>query len=505
MKQDLANLDVTASDEIQPNAKRLIGALRQIGYSFEQAISDLIDNSINAEAENVLVRFVTSDNDIAQIVIADDGFGMTSEKLADAMKFGSDEEAAAESLGKYGMGLKLASLSHSQSVTVITKGQEDGNVSSRRWTLEGIKKGWKCDVINSEDAKDYYDKRKFPFSVKNKGTLLVWNDIDKLPASEKGLEDTLKKLRIKLKNHLGMCFHRFIEDGKLNIFIDAQIVDEDYNNIHDMVEPLNPFAYQVSGHPDYPKKFKGKIEGVGELILDAHIWPANSDNKNYKLGGRTSSRQGFYFYRNNRLIQIGGWNGVVQDENEPHGSLARVRIDLPAKYDGQFGLNVQKSAVIVPPSFVAGIVSSKSDDRDTFPNFRKKADTVYRKKDKGAQKLLPTVLGDGVPNSIKKLARNVLLEDGTKSKRIDFVWKHFESGDIFEIDPIAGQIFLNKAYRKALLRGENGSKSDLPFVKSLLFFLTRNDFNKVRMSSKRKEEFEVMNKVLVAAAKLEKG
>jgi len=505
MKQDLANLDVTTSDEILPNAKRLIGALRQIGYSFEQAISDLIDNSINAEAENVLVRFITSGNDIVSIVIADDGFGMSSGKLIDAMKFGSDEEAAAESLGKYGMGLKLASLSHSQSITVVTKSQEDGNVSSRRWTIEGIKKGWICDVIKDEDAKDYYEKRKFPFNIANKGTLLVWNDIDKLPTSEKGLEDTLKKLRIKLKNHLGMCFHRFIEDGKLNIFIDTQILDEDYNNIHDMVEPLNPFAYQATGHPEYPKKFKAKVEGVGELILDAHIWPANSDSKNYKLGGRTSSRQGFYFYRNDRLIQTGGWNSVVQDENEPHGSLARVRIDLPADYDGQFGLNVQKSAVIVPPSFVAGITTSKSDDRDTFPKFRSKADKVYRKKDKGAHKFLPAVMGDGMPNSISKLAKKVLLDEGQKCKHIDFIWKHFETGDIFSIDPIEGHIYLNKAYRKALLRGVNGSKSDLPFLKSILFFLTRNDFNKVRISSKRREEFEMINKVLVAAAKLEKG
>lgn len=505
MKQDLANLDVNTVEEVPPNAKRLVGALRQIGYSFEQAISDLIDNSINAKADNVLVRIITSGNEIVSVVIADDGFGMSPEKLVDAMKFGSDEEAAAKSLGKYGMGLKLASLSHAQSVSVITKGTGKGKECARRWTIEGIKKGWVCDVIKDDDAEKYYKSRRLPFSISKSGTLVVWNDIDKLPTSEKGLEDTLKKLRSKLKNHLGLCFHRFLEDGRLKIIIDVQVVDEEYNNIKDIVEPLNPFAYQISGHVEYPKKFKANIDGVGQLTLDAHIWPANSDSKNYKLGGKTSSRQGFYFYRNDRLIQVGGWNGVVQDENEPHGSLARVRIDLPSKYDGQFGLNVQKSAVIVPPTFYAGIKSAESNDRDTFSKFRKKADTIYRKKDKGAKKLLPPIIGSGVPNSISKLAKKAFLEEGEKSKHVDFIWQHFETGDIFAIEPVKGHIYLNKAYRKSLLRGLNGSKTDIPLIKTLIFFLTKDDFNKSRISAKRREEISMMNKVLVAAAKIEKG
>lgn len=191
MKQDLANLDTHSEDEIQPNAKRLIGALRQIGYSFEQAISDLIDNSINAKAKNVVVRIVTSKNKIISVVIADDGIGMKPSKLVDAMKFGSDEEASSGSLGKYGMGLKLASLSHSTSVIVVSKASN--SVSARRWTIEGIKKGWICDVIKEVDAIKFYNSRSYPFDVSSHGTLVIWNEIDKLPTSGKGLIDTLKK------------------------------------------------------------------------------------------------------------------------------------------------------------------------------------------------------------------------------------------------------------------------------------------------------------------------
>ena len=56
-----------------PNPRRMIQALRQIGYSLEQSIADLVDNSINAKAQNVLIRFVTEGEKISSIIVADDG------------------------------------------------------------------------------------------------------------------------------------------------------------------------------------------------------------------------------------------------------------------------------------------------------------------------------------------------------------------------------------------------------------------------------------------------
>src|SRR5208282_1396565 len=106
------------------------------------------------------------------------------------------------------------------------------------------------------------------------------------------------------------------------------------------VPPLNPFAYHAPGNPDYPKTFRTKIAQASTLSLEAHIWPPNSELPQYKLGNKAAARQGFYFYRNGRLIQSGGWNGLVQHDSEPHGSLARTRIDLPPELDGTFGLNV---------------------------------------------------------------------------------------------------------------------------------------------------------------------
>ena len=102
-------------------------------------------------------------------------------------------------------------------------------------------------------------------------------------------------LTVGLQNHLGLCFHRFLEDNRLTIYMDKQIACEDEHAIRATFDPLNPFGYRHSGSPGYPKMFKANIEGIGHLKAEAHIWPPNSELQEYKLGGRTASRQGFIF------------------------------------------------------------------------------------------------------------------------------------------------------------------------------------------------------------------
>lgn len=497
------DLKKRSSTKSLPNPKRMIEALRQIGYSLEQSIADLVDNSINADSQNVLIRFVTKGEKISSIIIADDGKGMSAAGLADAMKFGSGDEAAADSLGKYGMGLKLASLSFAQSLTVISRRAKATN--AMRWTIKGISSGWLYDILEEDAATAYFQSDWSGLDLSRHGTLVIWDNIDKLATGDKGLKKTLRSIRTRLSNHLGLCFHRFIEDDALNVFVDVQESGEMNHRIRDEILALNPFKYPVSGHQEFPKKFVSDIKGVGSLTLDAHIWPVNSDEAQYKLGGRTSAKQGFYFYRNNRLIQPGGWNGVIQDESEPHGSLARVKIDLPPRFDKHFGLNVQKSAVIVPPAFVQGVLQARADDGDTIPKFRRKADTVYRKKDTGAVKHRPLVIGEGVPKSVIKAARRALSSEGGRTRSVDFRWELMPSGDVFQVDQENGAIILNKAYRESVLCGLGATKTDAPLFKTLIFLLARQDLNRSKKSKKRQEELEAINRLIAAAVKVGKG
>lgn len=495
-----AALQTLTKEVTLPNAGRLIIALRQLGYSFEQAISDLIDNSINAGASTVLIRFLTDREKIRSVIIADNGAGMTESELAEAMRFGSERSPGLRSLGKYGMGLKLASFSHAQSLTVVSR--RKGSCFGRGWTLAGVKRGWECEVFSPLDADEKTAGFWGPLRAADSGTLILWNEIDKLPASSRGLKTILRDLQRRLQTHLGLFFHRFLERGRLQILLDQQVLGEQEHQIRFEVRPLNPFAYPRSGSPDYPKTFEIAIQGVGTLNAVAHIWPPNSEEDEYRLERRAAARQGFYFYRNDRLIQAGGWNGLLQHETEPHNSLARVSIDLPLGLDTSFGLNVQKSAVIVPPGFIIAVAEAVAEDGQTFDSFRHTAQLIYRNQALQADKKLPLIPFKGLPVHLRQTVKKILSPDEEKVREVSFEWTWLDSDALFEIDREQKTIRFNRRYRKQILKGSNPDATNLPLLKLLIFFLVENDLDKDRVTAARRRRLDQINALLAEAAVL---
>lgn len=106
-----------------PKADHLIGSMRSMGYTFESAIADIIDNSISANCQNVFLFFPT-DPLHCYVSILDDGDGMSKEELLEAMRYGSTSSESVRSendLGRFGLGLKAASLSQCRKLTVVSK------------------------------------------------------------------------------------------------------------------------------------------------------------------------------------------------------------------------------------------------------------------------------------------------------------------------------------------------------------------------------------------------
>ena len=474
----------------------MIVALRQVGYSFEQAISDLVDNSINGRAANVLIRFICDENRIRSCVIADDGVGMSESRMNEAMRFGSLPSTDPDSLGKYGMGLKLASLSHASRVTVLSR--QSGSVHGRRWTVEGIGNGWRCEVLNQTDALSAINSAWGPVDLRKSGTLIIWDEIDRLPVGTRGLKSLLRSLQSRLELHLGMCFHRFLEAGSLQVFIDQQTEGAKEHSICPRISGLDPFAYPSSGKIGYPKTFRARLPDLGTLEAEAHIWPPYSDSPAYKLGNKTAARQGFYFYRNNRLIQAGGWNGVVQHETEPHSSLARIRVDLPVAFDDAFGLNVQKSAIVVPPGFQEAMIGAVADDGETFEDYRRTAQLVYREHDRTVQALKSLVPGNGLPKKLRVSAGVLLAPNETDICPVDFEWTDLPDSELFRIDKRV--ILLNSCYRKNILAGDSASGADVPLFKLMLFMLLRDDLERESLSSGRRRHLDQLNRLLSDAA-----
>lgn len=504
-RSSFVDLEVVGEDDLPPDSSNELESLRAIGYSFDQAIADIIDNSIDANAENVLIRFISFDDSVHSIVVADDGTGMTDVAISEAMRIGARVSRAKSALGKFGVGLKLASFSHAKGLTVLSRTPR-GDVG-RRWLVDNIKnRGWKCDIIDPAAVSDVLDAAWGDVDLARSGTLVVWNDLDKFASYSKDhFHRTWGGVVSRLKNYLGLHFHRFLETGKVSIKIDLQEDSICHDKYAKNVGALNPFDYETSGDIDYPKTFRLSIPGAGKLQMKAHIWQPNSDSMNYKLDGTAASRQGLYFFRNERLIQAGGWNGILKDEKEPHLSLARVSIELPPSMDSKFSLNVQKTSLNVPPEFKRRVDESTARDETTFSQYRVRANKVYRKKDNRSRTDFPLVPAEGVPARLQEFSQQLFAEKDKKIRQLGFVWSDFDPVDqrclIYNEDEES--ILLNSRFRKFLLGGKRASKADIPLFKMLVYLVLKEAVDKPR-GKKFKALMEDLNKIIVECANLER-
>ena len=208
MLLDSLNIRAVRSEQLPPDEAKAADIFARIGYTIEDAIADLVDNSIDAKADNVLIRFVRSSVGIHSILIADDGKGMDDKTLQEAMRFGSRTTKAGVELGKYGIGLKSASLSQAQTVTVLSR--QRGKTLGRRWTTENIRKGWQCEVLDDVQCNKLFALDLGPIKFGQKGTIVVWEHLEHLKAQKDTLSRVLDRTIQRVSNELGLKFHRFL-------------------------------------------------------------------------------------------------------------------------------------------------------------------------------------------------------------------------------------------------------------------------------------------------------
>lgn len=493
----------TAGSKRLPPDGRYMEALSSQGYGFEVAIADLVDNSIDAGARNVVIHFLRDGDQLVSLVIVDDGKGMDEDELDVAMTVGGRRGYEKKSLGMFGTGLKSASLSHANSVTVVSRTKRTLPVG-RRWLMERAKHGFECDIIDpkyAQDFIDFYQGRPIAFQ----GTIVRWDGVKDFPQhggggqTDRYLHRTVNKLGL----HLGLHLHRFLARDDFHITISIQDVRTGVEYANYGVESLDPFAYPVSGDPAYPSDFTAELPSLGPVRLAAHIWPPRSSLDEYKAFGAVVEREGFYFYRNDRLVQAGGWNNYRQPEQ--HLALARVAVDLPDDPDGRvFRLTVKKEGVQASPEFVASLDDAKDEQGRTFAQYLSAAERVYREARKRAGVARKPVVPPG--RGIDPQVRQVIEEELpvlAGEDALQFRWQKLPNDRFFEIDQDGHVLLLNQHYRAALLGGRSGSLNDAPMVKSLMYLLMQDAFQRERMGSRLKDNIELWQSVLVAAARAE--
>ena len=334
---------------LTPFAPALIESMRSVGYSLETSIADLLDNSISAGAKNIRIRFDPLDS--PHITIIDDGGGMGPEELTQAMRHGSMSPLASRSssdLGRFGLGLKTASLAQCRVLTVISK--KKGTVSAKQWNLDLImeREDWILLSPNRDEILDF--PHAADLDLLEHGTVVVWQNLDRLIAGEKSVRDAIEHHMRHAREHLGLVFHRYLSDedasGKVAISINEN-----------PVIPVDPFLRKSSATQALPmEKFsvEGEIVTVTPYILP-HISKLTSEERKL-AGGEEGLRkhQGFYVYRNRRLVIWGTWFRLARMDEL--SKLARVQVDIPNSLDHLWTLDVKKSTMY-PPHIVRQNIS----------------------------------------------------------------------------------------------------------------------------------------------------
>ena len=490
MTQPIPQLPSSGRRQLPPNAAGVRDALSRIGYEIQEALADLVDNSIDASARTVLIRFIRNNDYLTHVVIADDGRGIEPEKFDDAMQFGGTTDHIESDLGKYGMGLKTASFSQCSELTVLSRSAETKSISGRRWTEAAIDEGWYVDEIETESARHLLD---FPWpgiDTEKQGTLVIWSDIQNRTAFGQTVDEFLIELFKIIPNHLGLTFHRFLTTDSVEIILDS-FNSETEERIELTVNPLDPFSYTTSGSPEYPKSFEVDVGTSSPLQSIAHVWPPKSKADGYRLGGgQVAQRQGFYFYRNDRLIQAGGWNNWRVNDSEPHLSLARVAINLAAEHDSLFRLSVPKSKLDVPAHFYTSLGLAENSDA-TFATYLATAQEVYRSTTSTNNSGPHYIAGEGMPANVRNVMLSGVDEDDAYPIEIDIQEKKMPENDIFEWSPATNTIFMNSDFVSNL---QEWGVEDL--VKALLFMLLQPDYGGKRLSPKQKLNHGEFNRVI---------
>lgn len=337
----------------EPKAEALIESLRSVGYSLHTAIADIIDNSIAAEASNIWIDFYWAGTK-SHILIRDDGLGMSEDLLLNAMRPGSRsplEERDSKDLGRYGLGLKTASFSQCRKLSVLSKSQ-GGEIAQREWDLDYVilNHQWRLLKQTTGIARSMEELVR----GMHQGTVVVWQNMDRVVGNSNtnslSSQATFNRQIDDVREHLGMIFHRFLEgpNPRLKIWING-------GSPQNLVKPWDPF---LKGHDCTTRKAGEQVDFGNSIVsIRGYVLPHKdklTESEYATTAGPNgwNSQQGFYIYRNDRMLVSGGWLKLGRPKawtKQEHYKLARISVDIPNSLDSEWSLDVKKSTAF-PPS-----------------------------------------------------------------------------------------------------------------------------------------------------------
>lgn len=358
---------------LPPDPERVMEGLRDTGYNFNTAMADIIDNSIAADANRVDITVDLNPKGELTVYVADDGAGMDADGLTNAMKYGSKRRDDPGSLGKFGLGLKTASTAFCRSLSVVSRGKGDDTVRKVQWDLDYIAKKNEWTLRSpevTEDEKELLDAT----AGDGSGTLIIWQKIDRLLktySNKSSQKNALKRILDNLSFHVAMVYQRFLDpsdERSRNVIISLNGTS---------IEARDPFCTKEGSTEklaDETVEIEMPDGSVSAFVIRAFMIPRRDDFSTVAERDKarvSNDMQGFYVYRENRLIHSCDWLGMFS--KEPHGSLLRVEFSFDHSLDEAFNVDIKKSRILLNEE----IYSYVKDQ--IMPAPRRAAEDRYRK------------------------------------------------------------------------------------------------------------------------------
>lgn len=338
MRDKISSSNEMYFDVVIPDASPVIHSIRAIGYIPETALADLIDNSIDAKSTMIDIKIIWNEAE-SYIRIEDNGYGMDESSLVRAMRLGSKDplaDRAEKELGRFGMGLKTASFSLGKRLTVLSK--NNGKTHVRCWDLDTIKdtNNWLLRREAFEDSQ----KKLGSLSAKS-GTIVVIEKLDRMlqpPYNGRSRNKFFRQLN-QLEKHLQLVFHRFLEgQNRIKILLNDNPISS-----------WDPFMSKSTLTQEMAKEdlyLDGKLISIEGYILPHHSKLTKQQYSEAAGPCGWFDQQGFYIYRNKRLLVAGGWLGLFPKDQAT--KLARIKVDIGQDADFDWQIDVKKS-VARPP------------------------------------------------------------------------------------------------------------------------------------------------------------
>lgn len=324
-----------------PSPKSLIKTLMRVGYDFNMAVGDIVDNSISADAKNIRI-FTALDPQNPTFSIYDDGWGMSEKELYENMKLAAKDpslERDENDLGRFGSGMKTASFSQARKLIVISK-KKGSKICGAYWDIDEIESSDSWEVLMGLNEREINSIDGFDKDILSEtGTVIIWHKIISFRETQHtSLENIIANTIDSMSRYLSLHFHKFMQSNdKVSFFVNQR-----------KLSPINPFIKGKGSMDLTPEIIRGK---KGNVEIKPHVLPHPqylSQSQIDKLGGIDAiyKNQGLYIYRANRLIIAGGWMGL--SSRNILGNLARVEVNIPASLDDEWSTDVKKSSLQLP-------------------------------------------------------------------------------------------------------------------------------------------------------------